>query len=123
LFLIDLKLMSLNVPPLTEIAVPYRVNGKCGDNDTVLVERSETFFEKYEILSASGVTKIRKDAVVQVRLVNFTSQSKFLPSGTVVASVSNVSENDVNNDCCAVLSTVSKCTDEVIDGSEDIFCH
>jgi len=111
---------SLNVPPLTEIAVPCRVRGKCGDNSTVLVERSETFFEKYEILSAAGVTKIRKDAVF-LRLTNFTLQSKFLSFVTIAANISRVNKNDVNNNCCSVLSTVLKCIDEITEVSGDNF--
>ena len=111
---------SLFVPPFTEIVVSCRVKDNFSDNDVVIVERNQAFFDKYEILSASAVTKIRDHTTAQVKLANFTSIGKFLPAGTNVAKISNICENHCN-DCDFTLCTVSELTEtpQVVNGDED----
>ena len=68
------------------------------DNDEVIIERNQAFFDKYEILSASAVTEIRDHITVQKKLATFTSKAKFLPAETNMANISNICENHCN-DC------------------------
>ena len=93
-----LLLESLCIPLFIEVEVSCPTKGMCDDNDTVLVERNESFFDKYKILSASVVTRICNNEI-RIKLANFTPQSKFLPPGTIVANLSNVSVNEFDADC------------------------
>ena len=82
---------SLVLEPLTEIDVPCKVAcdellprpGYDQQCDAVL-KRHDRFFEKYEVLTANYVQTLFGNTVC-VRLVNFTRETKTVPTGTNVA--------------------------------------